>query len=93
MSATEAIATNRRATVVKRKASAGSRRAYGPREWGATYGIGLDGVYQAIREGKLIARKFGKRTIITEEDGDRFIASLPRLELPPNASDENARMK
>jgi hypothetical protein len=39
-------------------------------------------VYQAIRAGKLIARKSGKRTIITEDDGDRFLASLPRLELP-----------
>jgi hypothetical protein len=41
----------------------------------------LDGVYQAIRDGKLIARKYGKRTIITEEDGDAFLTSLPRLEL------------
>ena len=47
------------------------------------YGIGHDNAYRAIREGKLVARKYGKRTIITAHDADKFIASLPRLELPP----------
>jgi hypothetical protein len=60
------------------------RRAYSPREWADTHGLGLDNVYQAIRDRKLIARKFGKRTIITEADGDKFLASLPQLELPEN---------
>ena len=57
------------------------RRAFNVREFCAEYGIGHDNAYKAIREGKLIARKFGKRTIITVDDADRFIASLPGLEL------------
>jgi hypothetical protein len=60
-----------------------TKRAFNVREFCAEYGIGHDGAYQAIREGKLVARKYGKRTIITADDADRFIAALPRLELPP----------
>lgn len=61
------------------------KRAFNVREFATEYGIGHDGVYKAIREGKLIARKYGKRTIITAEDAERFLAALPRLELPPAA--------
>jgi hypothetical protein len=57
------------------------RRAFNVREFCSAYGLGHDGVYKAIREGKLVARKYGKRTIITADDADRFIAALPRLEL------------
>lgn len=42
---------------------------------------GRDKLYQAIREGQLRARKFGRRTLITAEDAHRFLDSLPRLEL------------
>jgi excisionase family DNA binding protein len=45
----------------------------------ARLGLGRDGVYRAINEGKLPARKFGKRTLITERDIQRFLDSLPRL--------------
>ena len=58
------------------------KRAYGVHEFARACGIGHDGIYKAIREGRLIARKFGNRTIITVEDGERFLAALPRLELP-----------
>ena len=44
-------------------------------------GIGKDAAYQAIREGRLVARKQGKLTIILASDAERFLASLPRLEL------------
>ena len=44
-------------------------------------GCGRDKLYQAIREGQLRARKFGRRTLITAEDAHRFLDSLPRLEL------------
>jgi len=45
----------------------------------ARLGLGRDGVYRAINEGKLPARKFGKRTLITEHDIQSFLDSLPRL--------------
>ena len=60
-----------------------AKRAFNVRQFCTEYGIGHDGVYKAIREGKLVARKYGKRTIITADDAEQFIAALPRLELPP----------
>ena len=42
-------------------------------------GIGRDNVYRAIREGLLVARKYGKRTLILESDLEAFLKSLPRL--------------
>ena len=40
-------------------------------------GLGRTSLYAAIRDGKLIARKFGRRTIILATDLDRFLAALP----------------
>jgi excisionase family DNA binding protein len=45
--------------------------------------IGRDGIYQAIREKRLDARKAGRRTLIPAEALRRFIENLPALELPP----------
>jgi len=44
---------------------------------------GRDKIYRAIRDGRLIARKFGRRTIIRADDFDRFLDELPLLELGP----------
>jgi excisionase family DNA binding protein len=38
-------------------------------------------IYKAIRDGRLKARKFGKRTIILRADFEQFLHSLPPLEL------------
>jgi excisionase family DNA binding protein len=46
-------------------------------------GLGRDGVYDAIREGQLEARKYGRRTVITIEAIERFLRALPPLQLPP----------
>jgi hypothetical protein len=35
-------------------------------------------VYGAIRAGHLVARKFGRRTLITDDDLRQFLAGLPR---------------
>jgi hypothetical protein len=35
-------------------------------------------VYTAIRDGHLVARKFGRRTLITDDDLRQFLAGLPR---------------
>jgi excisionase family DNA binding protein len=47
--------------------------------------IGRDGIYEAIREGRLEARKWGRRTLITHEALQRFLNGLPPLQLPPAA--------
>lgn len=46
--------------------------------------VGRDQIYAAIRGGRLEARKWGRRTIITQEAFDRFLKELPILQLPPN---------
>lgn len=50
-------------------------------ETAARSGFGRDGIYRAIREGKLEAKKFGRRTIIPVASFERFIAELPPLRL------------
>jgi excisionase family DNA binding protein len=44
---------------------------------------GRDKIYQAIRDGHLVARKLGRRTLITMEAAQRFLDGLPLLRLPP----------
>lgn len=39
--------------------------------------LGRSSVYQAIKNGSLVARKNGKRTLITASDGMRWLRSLP----------------
>ena len=46
-------------------------------EASAVAGIGRTKLYQAIAEGSLRARKYGKRTIILRDDLRRFLAALP----------------
>ena len=41
--------------------------------------IGRDGIYQAIRENRLEAKKAGRRTLIPAEALRRFIENLPPL--------------
>lgn len=42
-------------------------------------GLGRTSVYEAISDGHLTARKFGKRTIILRDDLRRFLSALPVL--------------
>lgn len=41
--------------------------------------LGSTSIYKAIREGKLVAKKFGKKTLITAESLESFIGSLPTV--------------
>ena len=41
------------------------------------YGIGRTTAYAEIKEGRLRARKCGRRTIITDDDGDEWLQHLP----------------
>ena len=40
-------------------------------------GLGRTKIYQAIAEGRLKARKYGKRTIILRNDLQEFLTALP----------------
>jgi excisionase family DNA binding protein len=44
-------------------------------------GVSRDGLHDLIRKGELEAKKIGRRTIIAEEELQRFMASLPALKL------------
>jgi len=46
--------------------------------------IGRDGIYSAIRDGRLEAKKAGRRTLIMADALHRFLDSLPSLQLPSN---------
>ena len=54
------------------------RRAHSIAETCALTGLGRDTVYAAIRDGHLVARKLGRRTLITDDDLRQFLAGLPR---------------
>jgi excisionase family DNA binding protein len=41
-------------------------------------GIGRSKLYEALRDGLLQARKFGRRTIILRDDLERFLSALPK---------------
>jgi excisionase family DNA binding protein len=46
-------------------------------EAAALSSLGQTSIYKAIREGRLTARKYGTRTIITRLDLQAFLDSLP----------------
>jgi excisionase family DNA binding protein len=48
-------------------------------------GLGRDRIYTAIRDGNLVARKFGRRTLITANALQQFLDTLPQLRLPSAA--------
>ena len=43
--------------------------------------LGRDAIYDAIRDGRLQARKWGRRTIIPADALQRFLTELPPLRL------------
>jgi excisionase family DNA binding protein len=45
----------------------------------AQTGIGRDGIYKAIQDGRLVARKLGRRTVILDSDLHEFLQALPRM--------------
>ena len=54
------------------------RLAHSIAETCALTGLGRDAVFAAIRDGRLVARKLGRRTIIVDDDLRQFLAELPR---------------
>jgi excisionase family DNA binding protein len=61
------------------------REAYSVDEVAEKVGVGRDAVYDAIREERLIARKWGRRTLITVTALRTFLESLPKLTLTPQS--------
>ena len=51
--------------------------AYPPAAAAKIAGIGRTRLYEAIRDGDLIARKFGSRTLILDADLRRWLENLP----------------
>ena len=58
--------------------------AYGIDEACVATNVCRDKLYAAIRDGLLLARKYGRRTLILEQDLRAFLESLPKLELSGN---------
>jgi excisionase family DNA binding protein len=59
--------------------SARHKAAHSIPEVCAYTGLGRDSVYAAIRTGKLVARKYGRRTVVLDDDMRAFLEALPRL--------------
>jgi excisionase family DNA binding protein len=64
------------------------RAAYSVDEVAVKTGVGRDAVYDAIREKRLVARKWGRRTVITETALKSFLESLPELTLDPQPNQD-----
>lgn len=48
-----------------------------PRGFAARNGISVGQAYIEIREGRLLAKKLGKRTLITQKSEDSWLTALP----------------
>jgi len=46
-------------------------------EFSERYGLGRTTIYKEIKLGRLLARKCHKRTVITEDDAEDWLRSLP----------------
>src|SRR5262249_61251466 len=71
-------APRRRTTHMPQNITGAGRRAHSIAETCALTGLGRDTVYTAIRDGHLVARKLGRRPLITDDDRCHFLAGLPR---------------
>jgi excisionase family DNA binding protein len=71
--------TTQKDTSMSTPQSDGRKVAHSINEVCAQTGVGRDGIYRAINEGRLRARKFGRRTVILESDLQSFLEGLPTL--------------
>jgi excisionase family DNA binding protein len=55
------------------------RAAFSIAEVIARTGLGRDTVYGLIRDGQLVARKVGRRTLVVSSDLEKFLTSLPAI--------------
>jgi excisionase family DNA binding protein len=59
--------------------------AYSPEEAGKLINTGRTKIFQVIRDGRLRAKKIGKKTIILDEDLREFARNLPERETASSA--------
>lgn len=45
-------------------------------------GLGRTTIYAAIKDGALVARKYGRRTIVLADDLTTFLSALPTTKAP-----------
>jgi len=57
----------------------GEALAYSVREVTRKTGLGKSALYEALADGRLAARKFGRRTLVLKRDLEAFLDALPRL--------------
>ena len=57
-----------------------SRRAFSIREFCRRYGIGRTSAYQEIAACRLRAVKVGRRTLITQDAAEAWLAMLPQVQ-------------
>lgn len=60
-----------------------ARKALGIDDFCRLFGVGRTTAYSEIKSGRLRARKVGKRTLISFEDADNWLQSLPLMEAKP----------
>jgi excisionase family DNA binding protein len=51
--------------------------AYTVKDFGEAFSIGQTKIYAEIKSGRLKARKFGTKSLITKGDADAWLESLP----------------
>ena len=56
------------------------RRAFSVHEFCVRYGIGRTNAYQEIAAGRLRAVKVGRRTLITQDAAEAWLAMLPQVQ-------------
>lgn len=61
----------------RRTLEAGHRLAYSIESFAEAANIGRTSIYEAIRDGRLKAKKCGSRTLIPASAADDFFANLP----------------
>jgi excisionase family DNA binding protein len=59
------------------------QRAMSVRDFCERFGVGRTTTYEEIKGGRLRARKVRKRTIITDDDAEAWLQSLPVVETGP----------
>jgi len=77
----DAATRERGAEVLDRAHCSPNKFALSIAELAILSGCGRDKLYEAIRDGRLRARKFGRKTLVTSEDARAFLDNLPLLEL------------
>ena len=75
------VETGAPAAVIESEAGSAThfRRAFPIREFCLRYGIGRTHAYQEIAAGRLRAVKVGRRTLITHDAAEAWLAGLPEM--------------